>query len=225
MILWGLVVAAGEGARFGYRKQLARFSDRRVLDWSVDVLRPHCAGIVGVVPGDLVVGDKPAGALAEEPLVDVELVAGGPNRSSSVRFGLEAVPMEATHVLVHDAARPLADAALVQRVIAALTEGSQAVVPVVPVADSLRRLDGEAVNRDHYVAVQTPQGFDAAHLRAAHAQELEASDDATLVERSGVRVHQVIGDPRNIKLTNQHDLAIAELLATGSSSQPGQVGG
>ena len=88
-------------------------------------------------------------------------------------------------VLVHDAARPLASADLFARVVDAVRHGADAVVPVVAVADTLRRRAGGVVDRDELVAVQTPQGFRAAALRDAHATGAEATDDASLVEAAG----------------------------------------
>jgi 2-C-methyl-D-erythritol 4-phosphate cytidylyltransferase len=118
-------------------------------------------------------------------------------------------------VLVHDGARPLADTALFSRVIAAVRAGADAVVPVVPVVDTIRSLDGGAVDRSRLVAVQTPQGFRAEALRAAHRGGGEATDDATLVEAIGGKVVLVDGDRRNLKITEPDDLVVARALAGG----------
>lgn len=147
-----------------------------------------------------------------EPLADV-VVAGGATRSASVRAGLAAVPPDAERVLVHDAARPLAPARLWRAVVAALDEGAEAVVPVVPVVDTLREVGGGTVDRDRFVAVQTPQGFRADALRRAHDGEPEGTDDASLVERAGGTVVVVAGEPANRKLTTPADLVALRALA------------
>ncbi len=211
---WGIVVAGGSGARFGDRKQLAELRGKRVLDWSLDALRPFVAGLVAVVPADLLApdGSIPVGSpLAQQPLDADIVIAGGSSRSDSVRAGLSRLPSSASWVLVHDAARPLASADLVRRVVCALAD-TDAVVPVIGVTDTLRRAAGGSVDRSEFVAVQTPQGFRVAALRSAHARGDDASDDASLIDRDGGAVTHVEGDPRNFKITVSQDLAMAELL-------------
>jgi len=150
------------------------------------------------------------------------VVAGGATRSASVRAGLVAVPDDASIVLVHDGARPLATRNLFDAVVAAVRDGADAVVPGVPVSDSLRTADGMVVARDGVIAVQTPQGFSAGSLRAAHADGGEASDDATLVEASGGTVVVVEGEPANLKITRPGDLDLVRLelerIVAGSSN-------
>ena len=209
---WVIVVAAGSASRFGRPKQYEPLGGRRVVDWSLAAARSVAApgGVVLVVPADRL-GDA-------EPAADV-VVAGGATRSGSVRAGLAAVPADADAVLVHDGARPLADAALFARVAAAVAEGADAVVPAVPVTDTLRRRDGGPVDRHELLAVQTPQGFGAAALRDAHAGEPEATDDVTLVEAAGGKVVVVDGSPTNLKVTHPADIVAAEaLLAHGGRS-------
>jgi 2-C-methyl-D-erythritol 4-phosphate cytidylyltransferase len=203
MATWAIVVAGGGGERFGQRKQYLSLGHARVLDWALRAAADHADGVVLVVPGDAV--DRP------EPLATV-VVAGGTTRSASVRAGLAAVPAEVDTILVHDAARPVPVPGVWQRVVAAVADGADAAVPVVPVSDTLREVDGGTVDRARFLAVQTPQGFRAAALRAAHAGEPEGSDDASLVERMGGRVEVVDGDPTNIKITTQIDLDVAERL-------------
>ena len=186
---------------------MASFRDKRVIDWSLDALRGHVAGLIVVVPPDLVDGST----VLDPPLSADVIVAGGSSRSESVRAGLAVVPEAVDHVLVHDAARPLADPALVERVLGGLMV-ADAVVPVVPVTDSLRAADGGSVDRADFVAVQTPQGFSVDVLRAAHSTGRDASDDASLVDMDGVAVHHVDGDPRNLKITVPHDLVVADVL-------------
>ena len=98
------------------------------------------------------------------------------------------------------------------RVIAAVLAGADAAVPVVPVVDTIRSVDGHVVDRDRLRAVQTPQGFRRAALVSAHAEAADATDDASLVEAAGGKVVLVEGDARNLKITTPLDLSIAEAL-------------
>ena len=204
--VWAVVVAAGTGRRFGGAKQFEQLGGVRVLDRSVAACRTVCGGVVVVVSPE-VLGTPDA-------LVDGadQVVAGGDSRSESVRRGLAAVPESAELVLVHDAARPLVPPAVCGRVVDALRNGATAVVPVVPVADTVRTLTGEVLDRDQLRAVQTPQGFRRAALVAAHALEDDATDDAGLMELVGEQVEMVDGDPVNLKITSPSDLVVAEAL-------------
>lgn len=204
--VWCVVVAAGSGRRYGGAKQFDTVGGVRVIDRSVAVAAATCDGVVVVVAPD-VVGTRDA----EVPGADA-VVAGGATRSGSVRNGLAAVPGDATVILIHDAARPLATEGLYRRVIAAVRSGAAAAVPVVPVVDTIRSLAGGVVDRDQLRAVQTPQGFEASAIRAAHAHGAEATDDATLVEAAGGTVALVDGEPRNLKITGPQDRAVAEAL-------------
>jgi len=147
-------------------------------------------------------------ATANEPTVDCT-VAGGATRSASVRAGLAAVPLGASVVLVHDAARPVASSGLFARVVEAVRAGADAVVPAVSVVDALRSRAGRPVDRDQLVAVQTPQGFRADALRTAHVGSPEATDDAALVEAAGGRLVIVDGERTNLKITERTDLVLA----------------
>lgn len=135
------------------------------------------------------------------------VVAGGATRSASVRAGLAVVPLAVERIVVHDAARPLAGADLWRRVLAGLDAGADAVVPALPVVDTLREIGGTTVDRGRFVTVQTPQGFVAAVLRRSHEGQPEGTDDASLVEAIGGMVLLVDGEPRNRKLTDAADLA------------------
>lgn len=202
---WAVVVAAGSGTRFGTAKQYERLGDRRVLDWAVAAAGAACRATVLVVP--------PERAEAPEPAVDA-VVAGGTTRSASVRAGLRCVPDDVDVVVVHDAARPLATAALFRRVIAAVRDDVDGAVPALAVADTVKRVrhDGvveATVDRAGLVAVQTPQAFRTAALRAAHAGGPEGTDDAALVEAIGGRVVVVAGEHGNKKLTVPEDMTVA----------------
>jgi len=131
---------------------------------------------------------------------------------------LAAVPTSAEVILVHDGARPLADDGIYSGVVSAVRSGADSAVPAVPVTDTIRRHGGGVVDRSELAAVQTPQGFSAGILRAAHASGREATDDATLVEASGGTVVLVPGDPRNLKLTTPEDLLVAEAFLAGGGS-------
>src|SRR5262245_28574338 len=201
--VWVIVVAAGSGRRFGGAKQYETLAGRRVLDWSLDAARAAGDGVVLVVAPERS-GDDEHGADA--------VVVGADTRSGSVRAGLALVPDDADVVVVHDGARPLADADTFAAVVAAARSGADAAVPGVPLSDTVRTRTGEPIDRDQLVAVQTPQAFGAAVLRRAHAGGLESTDDASLVEAAGGKVVVVDGSPRNIKITHRTDLAVAEAL-------------
>lgn len=200
-----IVVAAGEGDRYGSRKQFCDLGGRSVASRSVDAARSVAEFVVIVVPADVI---------AESHGADV-VVAGGPTRAASVRAGLAAIEDTARVVVVHDAARPLASPALFKAVVDALDDTSlAAAVPGLAIADTVKRLGGaddpvviETLDRSTLVAVQTPQAFLADALRLAHRDEREATDDASLVEAIGGRVAVVPGETSNRKLTTRDDLA------------------
>jgi len=218
-----VLVAAGAGARLGDErpKAFAALGGRPLLAESLERLDGSSwidAIVVVAPPG----WEEPAILLAEELVAGkvTAVVAGGETRAQSVRAGLGEVPADALVVVVHDAARPLLDEAVLERVLTPLAEGWDGVVPALPVADTVKRVAGhqvvETVERADLVAVQTPQAFRAEALRAAVAGELAgATDCASLVERNGGRVRVVDGDPRLLKVTTPQDLErAAELLAT-----------
>ena len=214
--VWTVVAAAGKGRRFGGSKQFSELRGALVLDWSVMSAALWSEGVVVVVPSadasDAGGWSPQQRALLSQCQAEVSVVAGGVLRSDSVRCGLASVPDSAEVVLVHDGARPLAGGGVYERVIAAVRAGAEAVVPVVEIADSLRWRQGGAADRGRLVAVQTPQGFRADVLRAAHASGDDATDDAALVESAGTKIVMVDGDARNLKITAPHDLAVAEVL-------------
>jgi 2-C-methyl-D-erythritol 4-phosphate cytidylyltransferase len=220
-----VVPAGGGGQRMGgdVRKQYLELAGEPIVMRSLRLFLDHPAFHWVIVA-------LPAEDMAAPPLFlpeGVIVVAGGATRGESVRFGLDAVPQAAEVVLIHDAARPLVTRDLVDRVLDAAATGV-GVVPAVPVADTIKRVDGdggvvETVDRSSLRAAQTPQGFprrmivDAYH----HAAErgLVATDDAAVVESVGGRVIIVEGDPRNLKITTPPDLDLAEtILATWRGS-------
>jgi 2-C-methyl-D-erythritol 4-phosphate cytidylyltransferase len=214
-----VVVAAGRGERLGspYPKAFAKLGGRPLLAESLERLdrSDWIEGLVVVVPTEW---EEPAILLAEEVGAGKVTVAvpGGETRSDSVRAGLAEVPEDAAVVVVHDAARPLVDEAVVERVVLGLEDEWDGAVPAMPVPDTLKRADGEAVvetvDRSELVAAQTPQAFVAGTLRRALASGGADSDCAGSVERAGGRVRVVPGDPRLLKVTSDADLALVEAL-------------
>jgi 2-C-methyl-D-erythritol 4-phosphate cytidylyltransferase len=217
-----VLVAAGRGERLGADrpKAFARLGDLPLLAESLRRLddSPSIDGIVIVAPSEW---EEPAILLAEEIGASkvTACVPGGETRSASVRAGLAEVPDDAEIVLVHDAARPVLPAEVVLRLLDALAEGFDGAVPVLPAADTVKRVqDGvvvETLIRDELAVVQTPQAFVAAVLRAA--ADGEGSDCASLVEARGGRVKAVAGDARLLKVTTPADLErVAAWLAAES---------
>ncbi len=205
--VWVLVVAAGSGARFGRAKQYQPLGGRRVIDWSLATAAEAGDGVVAVV----------AKGAPDEPGADITVV-GGATRSASVRAGLAAVPPTAEVVVVHDAARPAASVELYAAVIGAVRRGADAAVPGVALTDTIRRRGGGLVDRDTLVAVQTPQAFAADRLRAVHADEPEATDDASLIDAAGGTVVLVEGEAHNRKITTPDDLVVAAALLAAEAT-------
>jgi 2-C-methyl-D-erythritol 4-phosphate cytidylyltransferase len=181
-----------------------------VVAISVETARSVANGVVVVVPGTASGSD-----LVRIGSPDV-IVQGGATRSESVRAGLAAVPSEAGIVVVHDAVRPLATAALFASVVQAVMSGADAAVPGLPITDTLKKVSDDVVvstiERSDLVSVQTPQAFRASVLRTAHAGSDVATDDAALVESLGGTVRIVPGERSNLKLTDPVDLRILEAL-------------
>jgi 2-C-methyl-D-erythritol 4-phosphate cytidylyltransferase len=217
MSVWAILVAAGRGERLGLDrpKAFANLRDEPLLAEPLRRLEacPWVDAIVIVAPPGW---EEPAILLAEkEGCGKVRAcVAGGELRSDSVRAGLGEVDDDALVVLVHDAARPLVSDAVVERVLAPLSEGWDGAVPGLPVGDTLKRVGGdggveETVSRDGLWAVQTPQAFAADTFRRAFSPSntvLQATDCAGHVEAVGGRVKVVEGDPRLLKVTTEADL-------------------
>ena len=200
--VWGIVVAAGRGDRFGAPKQFCDLLGTRVVDRSVATAAGVCDAVVVVLP-DATPWDGPG--------VDAAVV-GGATRSESVRAGLAAVPDDVDVVVVHDAARPLASRELFLAVIAAVRDGADAAVPGVAVADTLKRVDGARVVETVRATTWSRRRLRRRFARACCAPRTrrgDASDDAALVEAAGGRVVVVPGDPANLKITTPADLVVA----------------
>jgi 2-C-methyl-D-erythritol 4-phosphate cytidylyltransferase/2-C-methyl-D-erythritol 2,4-cyclodiphosphate synthase len=211
VIVHALIVAGGRGVRAGdgVPKQYRAVGGKPVLRHSLETFLAH-PGIAGVQvvihPDDRALYDAAATGLALPVPVD-----GGATRQASVLAGLEAV--DATHVLIHDAARPFVTPAMIDRVIAALATNHGA-TPALPVVDSLRTgdtyVDG-GVSRDRLHRVQTPQGFALAPLLAAHRiADPAATDDVAVAVAAGMTVALVAGDESAFKLTTADDFVRAD---------------
>lgn len=222
---WGVVVAAGWGLRLaGDRpKALVELAGTPLVGHAVRVLRDGgCDGIVVAAPPDLIADVT---EILSQP--DVRVVGGGRTRQESVRAGLSAVPAAARWVLVHDAARPLVPSAVVHSVRAALSGGAGAVIPVLPVTDTIKSVDRDGVvtatvDRLGLRRAQTPQGFERELLVRALEESartgLDVTDDAAAVAALGAAVATVPGAERGLKITTRHDLIVAQaLFAAGGS--------
>lgn len=210
-----LIVAAGSGQRFGAEqpKQYLDLAGKPVLRRTVEAFLSHPKVSAVRVVINPALRDLYDAAVAGLDLP--EPVAGGASRQDSVRNGLEALADSAPdRVLIHDAARPLIDAATIDAVIAAL-DHHPAALAAVPVADTLKRGDGKVVagtvDRSGLWRAQTPQGFRFPEILAAHrsAAGLELTDDAAVAERAGLPVALVPAREENFKVTTPDDLTRA----------------
>ncbi|HQY32197.1 MAG TPA: 2-C-methyl-D-erythritol 4-phosphate cytidylyltransferase, partial [Thermomicrobiales bacterium] len=215
-----IIVAAGAGSRFGAPKVLIPIAGFPVLQHAVSAFLDHPAiGHIRIVTN----ADSESAArhlfAAEITSGRISLASGGSERQDSVRNGLAALPATDL-VLVHDAARPIVPAVVIDRVLAALAEGADAVVPALPVVDTIRRTTGdstETIDRTNLFRVQTPQGFRIDVLRQVlEHSETDGSlvtDEAVLVERLGRRVVIVPGSERLHKVTTPADVELIERMA------------
>ena len=208
MSISAIIAAAGSGERFGagIPKALIQLVDRTLLEHAVSSLAPVVDQIIVTAPAGFekqiseIVGDG------------ITVVTGGATRSASVRSGLAVATGE--YLLVHDAARALASSELASRVIAELKSGQIAVVPAIAVVDTIKVVNVQGFvestpDRATLVRIQTPQGFNTAALRDAHASQSEASDDAALIEVNGGKVKVIVGEERALKITTPADLNTA----------------
>jgi 2-C-methyl-D-erythritol 4-phosphate cytidylyltransferase / 2-C-methyl-D-erythritol 2,4-cyclodiphosphate synthase len=226
MNLWCILLAAGSGSRLAkagldQRKQFLPYQGAPLFWYSARTLAriASLGGIVFVFPPEEIETSRP---LTQKLNASNNLgfpyktVAGGERRQDSVRLGLSALPADCDTVLVHDAARPFASPRLITRLITALEQGVQAVIPAIPLKDTVKRVREdmvlETLPRHELAAVQTPQGFKLEILRQAHAlaEELkkDATDDASLVELLGIPVTVIPGEEDNVKITNPEDLRL-----------------
>ncbi|WP_221330571.1 2-C-methyl-D-erythritol 4-phosphate cytidylyltransferase [Actinoplanes sp. L3-i22] len=213
-----VVPAAGAGLRLGPGAPKAL----RLLEG--EPLLVHAVRRLAAAPSVriIVVAAPPADVDAVHallaPVAPVTVVAGGAERQESVAAALAVVPPEIAIVLVHDAARCLTPPSVTERVAAAVRDGADAVIPVLPVVDTIKEVGADdivlgTVDRSVLRAVQTPQGFRADVLRAAHEAAASAhTDDAGAVEKLGIPVRCVLGSDLALKITRPLDLAMATYL-------------
>ena len=217
-----LIVAAGKGERAGggLPKQYAPLSGKPMLRRAIEAFAgwPDAAVQVMIGPGQEALYTK-----AVEGLALRAPVSGGATRQESVRLGLEALAgAKPDFVLIHDAARPLVSRNVIGGVIAALEAGSQAAVPLLPVADTLRKLENDkwiTVPRAGLMRAQTPQGFHYDVILAAHKQHAaeDVTDDMALAELAGLTIAAVPGEETNMKVTTADDFTVAEKLLGGET--------
>lgn len=232
-----VLVAAGRGERLGANmpKAFVELDGRTLIEHCLDSVcaLPHSGHLVIVVPDS-----HAAEALAIVEATDhrdsgweISVVPGGRERDESVRFGLAVVPDHVDVVLIHDAARPLTPTAQFELVSSAVHRLGESVIPVLAVADTIKRIDAsgvvhETVDRSSLVSVQTPQGFPRELITAAHETLRRATDgatpptdDAEVVQRAGGSVHTVPGDALAHKLTTQEDRMLLEALLAANSRE------
>jgi 2-C-methyl-D-erythritol 4-phosphate cytidylyltransferase/2-C-methyl-D-erythritol 2,4-cyclodiphosphate synthase len=220
----------------GTDKLLALIGDRPVLAHAIAAMAAAGVGpIVVVTTGDRRRELEAGGWVPDR----TTFVDGGPRRQDSVRAGFEALERDSPDsegdrvVLIHDGARPAVPRAVVEAVVAGARRHGAA-IPVVPVGDTLKLVDGgrvsQTVDRESIAAAQTPQGFQRRLLRTALASPLATdgtwTDEAALLEACSIDVHVVPGDPANVKVTLPADLErVAALMAASSPERRSGIGG
>ncbi len=202
MTVAAIVVAAGQGVRFGGPKQFAMLGTETVASRSVRLARSVASRVLLVVPEDYHADGEGADLV----------VVGGASRAESVRRGLEHCH-GVDIVVVHDAARPLATEQLFHAVVDAVERGADGAVPGLRITDTVKRVSDshpptvrETIPREDLVTVQTPQAFRREMLERAHASAHDATDDAALVEALPGQVVIVDGETSNVKITEPRDL-------------------
>lgn len=241
-----IIVAAGRGERLGSTapKAFVELDDRPLLEYAlrtVTALEPAGQLVVVIPEGfaaetlEIVDGVVTGGSAWQ-----VSIETGGRERDESVRNGLSALHDSIDTVLVHDAARPLTPASVFDRVISEVRRTGDGVVPTIPVADTLKRIDSDGTvlvteDRTHLAAAQTPQGFPRESLEAAHESaqsrmlaggETMPTDDAEVLQRFGGKVRTVDGDPMSHKVTSAADLKMLHgILSSGTQTTSAQASG
>ena len=216
-----IIPAGGSGERLGAKipKALVQLAGKTLIEHAVANMAPIANQIIVAAPAGF-----------EEQFKDllgseVTVVTGGLTRTLSVKKALALVEKENEYILVHDAARALASSDLAMRVIDSLRAGEKAVIPGMPVSDTIKRVDGDnyvtkTPTRSKLRSIQTPQGFTRKLLLKAHTSADDATDDAGLVEDRGVDVKVILGEERAMKITTMNDLAIAHnWLIPGADNQ------
>ena len=222
---YAVIVAGGSGTRVGGEipKQFRRLNRRPMLWWSLKAFHdedPSTEIIVVLPEAYIALWEAYINELPEDERIPHSITAGGTTRKESVERGLMLTDDSDSLIAVHDGARPLVGRSIIARGWEKALECGAA-IPVIPVTDSLRKLDesgSHAVDRSAYVAVQTPQVFSGPLLKEAYANSGTGSftDDASVVEHYGHKISIFEGSDGNFKVTNPKDLAIAELMMTES---------
>jgi 2-C-methyl-D-erythritol 4-phosphate cytidylyltransferase/2-C-methyl-D-erythritol 2,4-cyclodiphosphate synthase len=243
MHCWAVIAAAGSASRLREAgldrpKQFLEL-DGAPLYWHSARTFARVAGISGIVfvfppqVKDLVGKEAARLAASENFPLPCRFAAGGETRRDSVRHALATLPAECSHVLVHDAARPFMTPRLAAAILDGLREGHAAVIPGVPLVDTIKRVDAAGrvcatIDRESLRAVQTPQGFSRAGLVEAHAKALadglSVTDDAALLELLGLPVFVTMGDAGNRKITTPADLALLEKPGGGDAVKMPRTG-
>ena len=215
---YAVIVAGGKGLRMGSSvpKQFLPLQGKPLLCHPVEAFANAIAGIrlILVLPKDQV-GSAQTVLRSYLNGVNVTTVAGGNTRYQSVQNGLKEVKNDGV-VFIHDGARPIISETLILNCLAQALELGSA-IPAIPITDSMRVVDGEEsspLNRDQLRIIQTPQTFRTEVILPAFKQEYspEFTDEATVVEAYGTKVHLIDGMPENIKVTTPYDMIIAEAL-------------
>ena len=234
MFVSAIIAAGGAGRRLGAGtpKQLLDIGGGTMLQHAIRafVEHPRIAEVIVVVPQAAEPESVPGIPRRERPSPPIRVVTGGPRRQDSVARGFDAADPQADVVLIHDAARPFVSAELIDRTIDAAAEHGAAIA-AVPSRDTVKRVDSgvitETIPRESIYLAQTPQGFRRDVLATALAlgrAGAEATDEAALAERAGVRVHVVEGDAANVKITTIGDLDAARRRRSESAATSTRIG-
>ena len=217
-----IIPAAGSGLRLGAEipKAFLALGGLSLLTRSALAMSTVADVLIVAAPADAL--DEASAQLAQVD-AEIHIVAGGEHRQESVANALRMVPADVSIVLVHDAARPLVPNEVTQNVVAAIRGGAKAAIPVLPLVDTIKRVNNngiaiETVDRNQLRRVQTPQGFDRATLDLAYQNpEVVATDDAGLMDALGIPVVTVAGDERSLKITTMSDVQHALSLLEATS--------
>jgi len=217
-----IIPAAGSGVRLGadIPKAFLELGGLSLLTRSALAMSAVADVLIIAAPID---GLDEASAQLSQVDAEIHIVAGGEHRQESVANALRMVPEDVAIVLVHDAARPLVPMKVTQDVVSAVRNGAKAVIPVISLVDTIKRVNNqgvaiETVDRNQLRRVQTPQGFDRATLDLAYQNpEVVATDDAGLMDALGIPVVTVAGDESSLKITTmsdvQHALSLLEAIS------------
>ncbi len=220
-----IIAAAGSGERFGagMPKAFVQLAGRTLLE--------HAFRSLSAVVDEVVITSPAGWEVKVREIVgeSARIVTGGATRSESISNALEAVSPNVDYVLVHDAARALATSDLAQRIVNELIAGEVAVIPALPVIDTIKSITSDGYvsltpDRRNLRSVQTPQGFTRALLMRAHATGGDATDDAALVETLGERVKVIEGEARALKITRSEDIRSAYHFIYGDKTKEFRTG-